>query len=78
MPIITGMSERNKYTTVSIPVDLAEKCRELIKDTGFKSMSDYVTFILREIIISRKEWDNAETVGDKERITEKLRKLGYL
>ena len=62
-----------KYTTVSIPVDLADEVREQIKDTGFKSLSDYVTYILREIKSGKDEFKS-----DEERVKEKLRKLGYL
>lgn len=72
------MVEKGKYTTVSIPAELADKCRQQIEATGFKNLSDYVTFILREIVASRNEWDKATTQEDKARIMEKLRKLGYL
>ena len=67
-----------KYTTVSIPTELADKSREFIKGTGFKNLSDYVTFILREIISTRREWNQAKTQEDEERVKEKLRRLGYL
>ena len=67
-----------KYTTVSIPVEVAEKSRELIKDTGFKSLSDYVTYILREIVSTKGEWDKAGTEEDKEAVMKKLKSLGYL
>jgi Arc/MetJ-type ribon-helix-helix transcriptional regulator len=67
-----------KYTTVSIPSELADKCREHIKDTGFKNLSDYVTFILREIAATREDWGKAGGREDEEKVKEKLRKLGYL
>ena len=72
------MSEKGRYTTVSIPIEIAEKSRDFIKGTGFKNLSDYVTFILREIIASKSEWERARTPEDEERVKEKLRKLGYL
>ena len=72
------MSVRNKYTTVSIPSDLADVCRAQIRGTGFKNLSDYVTFILREIAASRNEWRGAKSQEDKDRVVEKLRALGYL
>ncbi len=63
-----------KYTTVSIPTELADKAKKQIEGTGFKNLSDYVAFLLREIVASKKDWDK----GDKEKVTEKLRALGYL
>ncbi len=63
----------SKYTTVSIPVELADDIREQIKDTGFKSLSDYVTYLLREIKAGRDEYET-----DEAKVKEKLRKLGYL
>ncbi|MFC2162654.1 CopG family transcriptional regulator [Candidatus Altiarchaeota archaeon] len=65
-----------KYTTVSIPETLAVKVRDQIRDTGFKSLSDYVTFVLREIVSTKREWD--DTLEAQEKVKEKLRMLGYL
>lgn len=67
-----------KYTTVSIPNELADKVKDQIRDTGFKNLSDYVTFILREIASNKGKWDGAETKEDKQAVIEKLRALGYL
>lgn len=64
----------NKYTTVSIPTELAEKVKKIIKNTGFKSLSDYVTFILREIVAGKSEFDR----GELELVKERLKALGYL
>ncbi len=78
------MSEREKtrsrYTTVSIPVTLYNRIKELIKGTGFTSVSQYVTYVLREIIAAHEEARYTEPFSeeDKKRIIEKLKKLGYL
>lgn len=71
---------KRKFTTVSIPVSLYERIKRLIKDTGFTSVSDYVTYVLREIVAAHESEKSAEpfTPGDVERIKEKLRALGYL
>ncbi len=40
-----------KYTSVSIPLTLHKRLEKLIaKKTGFKSVSDYVTYVLREVV----------------------------
>jgi len=69
-----------KYTTVSIPTTLYNRIKNLIKDTGFTSVSSYVIYILREIVAAHEEAKYKEpyTEEDKKRIIEKLRKLGYL
>ncbi len=72
---------RGKYTTVSIPVTLYNRIKELIKDTGFTSVSQFVTYVLREIVASmEREKLESETISEEEkrRIIEKLKKLGYL
>ncbi len=71
---------RSRYTTVSIPVTLYNRIKELIKGTGFTSVSQYVTYVLREIIAAHEEARYTEPFSeeDKKRIIEKLKKLGYL
>jgi len=69
---------RNDYTTVSLPAELAKKLREDIKGTGFKNVTDYVTFVLREIAANRAKYADSTTEDDKEAVVEKLRALGYI
>lgn len=71
---------KGRYTTVSIPVTLYNRIKELIKDTGFTSVSQYVTYVLREIVAAHEEakYSEAFSEEDKKRIIEKLKKLGYL
>ena len=76
------MSEerRGKYTTVSIPVTLYNRIRRLIEDTGFTSVSQYVTYVLREVVAAHEEakYEEPFSEEDKRKIIEKLRKLGYI
>ncbi|HDD26899.1 MAG TPA: hypothetical protein ENF75_07440, partial [Acidilobales archaeon] len=72
---------KGKYTTVSIPITLYNRIKELIKDTGFTSVSQFVTYILREVVASmerEKLESEALTPEDKEKIIEKLKRLGYI
>ncbi len=73
----TQKKTKSKYTTVSIPTTLANKLKEKLKETGFKNLSDYVTYILREVLA---EWENEEELSqdEEELIKERLRALGYL
>jgi Arc/MetJ-type ribon-helix-helix transcriptional regulator len=72
------MTEANKFTTISIPTPLADKIKKQIKDTGFTSLSSYVTYILREVLSTGEEKDEVLSKEDKEKIKNKLRSLGYL
>ena len=76
-----GSRERKtQYTTVSIPVTLYNRIKKLIEGTGFTSVSQYVTYVLREVIAAHEEAAGEEpfTEEDKKRIIEKLKKLGYI
>ena len=66
-----------KYTTVSIPVPLYEKVKDKIKDTGFTSVSDYVVFVLRELM-SEDESEEGFSKEDEEKVKDRLRSLGYM
>ena len=73
--------KKRKYTTVSLPTPLVNKIKERIKDTGFKSVSDYVTFVLREILSSLEEEEEKKKLFSKEeeeKIKKRLRLLGYI
>ena len=74
-------SEDRKYTTITIPKPLFEKLEKIIANTGFSSVSDYVTYLLRnhvsEInqIHTKKEKAQAK---EHDAIIERLKSLGYL
>lgn len=67
----------SKYSSVSVPLPLLEKIRKEMNGTGFKSVSDYVTFILREIVIEKKD-KKSFSVEDREKIKKRLKALGYI
>ena len=72
--------KQKKYTTVSIPTSLHERIKSLIEGSGFKSVSDYVTYVLREIVAMHESEKMIEPFSqeDVERIKQKLKSLGYL
>lgn len=70
-----GASEKRKYTTITIPTRLFQKLREKIKRTGFSSVSDYATYILRETVSEMELRKTKKT--DIPNVVEKLRALGY-
>jgi|Deesub1362A_J573_1020465.scaffolds.fasta_scaffold00276_26 Arc/MetJ-type ribon-helix-helix transcriptional regulator len=74
------MESERKHTTVSIPIQLYEKIKKRIEGTGFTSVSDYVTYVLREVLASLEEEEKEEvfTEEEEEKVKERLRALGYL
>lgn len=71
---------RGKYTTVSIPITLYNRIKRLIEGTGFTSVSQYVTYVLREVVAAHEEarYEEPFSEEDKRRILEKLKSLGYI
>jgi Arc/MetJ-type ribon-helix-helix transcriptional regulator len=68
---------KRKYTTITIPAPLFEKIRYKIRDTGFSSVSDYVTYILRETT-AEIEGKKGSKSNKGSTVIEKLRALGYM
>jgi len=67
------------FNLVSIPSPLFEKAKKRIEGTGFTSVSDYLTFMLREIIASYEQEEGPDfSKEDEEKVKERLRALGYL
>jgi len=74
------LGPKGRYTTVSIPVTLYERIKNLIDDTGFSSVSQFVIYILREIASDMEEEKISSSLTDEEKneIIERLKKLGYI
>ena len=75
------MNPKRRYTTVSIPESLFKRIEKLIEGSGFKSVSEFVTFILRQVVAEMEaEKLKGEGLTDDERkaIIERLKRLGYL
>lgn len=70
------MSE--EYGTVKIPKDIIEKIKERIQGTEFKSVEEYITFVLQEVIKDDEEPDEVFSEEDEKKVKERLRALGYL
>lgn len=65
---------------IEISLDLFKKIEDRIQKTEFKSVSEYVSFVLAEVV---KEDDEKEergglTAEEEALLTDRLRGLGYL
>lgn len=63
-----NLEQREKYVTLSIPKELFDKTHGLIEGTGFRSVTEYVVFLLRESL----------TMKRGEGLKERLKALGYI
>ena len=59
---------REGYVTLSIPKPLYEKAQRAIDGTGFRSVTEYAIFLLRESLVLKP--------GNS--VKERLRALGYV
>lgn len=64
---------------VAIPKDVYEGIAERVKVTEFKSVDDYVTYVLRQVLEQIKDDEKpAYSKEDEEMVKARLRSLGYL
>jgi Arc/MetJ-type ribon-helix-helix transcriptional regulator len=65
--------------TISIPDNLKQKLEEKIKETDFKSIEDYVLYLLKQMV-STDTADSKVTYSDEDEaaLKKKLREMGYL
>ncbi|MCD6529221.1 CopG family transcriptional regulator [Candidatus Bathyarchaeota archaeon] len=68
---------KEEFTEVSIPTSLFKKIEERIRGTEFSSVSDYVTYVLRELL-NEEEEEEVFSEEDEEKIKARLRALGYI
>jgi Arc/MetJ-type ribon-helix-helix transcriptional regulator len=66
--------------TLKIPRPLYEHIQTLIEGSGFNSVTDFVVFVLRDLVYQGgKAQPEARFSGEElENIKDKLRQLGYL
>lgn len=67
-----------KHTNVSIPIQLYERIKKRLKNTDFTSVSDYVVYVLREVLASLDEEEEVFTEEEEKKVKDRLRALGYL
>lgn len=71
--------------TISIPSQLAKRIEKRYKKAGFKSMSGYVTYVLRQVLLGIEAEDSKQNQNTKvynkeeeKEVEKKLKKMGYL
>ena len=67
--------------TIKIPRNLYNKINDIIKNTGFNSVTEFIVYVMRDLVSSKEldEDDNTELSGEEiELIRKRLQSLGYL
>lgn len=72
------MSDSRDKVTIKIPRPLYNRIRELIAHSGYDSPTDFIVYVLRDIVSSRTLEGEEYDPADLERVKERLRRLGYL
>jgi len=65
--------------TIKIPKPLYHRISEIIVDTGFSSVTDFIVYVLRDVI-SMRSTDSSQYLNQTEieSIRQRLKSLGYL
>jgi hypothetical protein len=66
--------------TISIPAGVYDKIEKRLPKTEFKSVDEYATYVLEEVIrkVSEDEKPQEYTSEDEEKVKQRLKSLGYL
>lgn len=73
------LRERSKVT-LKIPKPLYDNLKEIIRETGFNSVTEFVVYVLRDIASTKTTKKAGEGLSGKEieAIRKRLKSLGYL
>ena len=70
---------KDDKVTIKIPRKLYDRLRNIIADSGFNSVTDFIVYVMRDIASTGKaEAADGLTREEIEQIRRRLRNLGYL
>ncbi len=69
-----------EHGEIKVPKEIIRKIEERIKGTEFKTVDEYVNFVLEEVVKETDEEEPEEVFSeeDEAKVKERLRALGYL
>lgn len=77
--LMTETKKINNKVTIKIPRPLYDKVSDVIEGSGYNSVTDFVTYVLRDLIASRGISGSSElSNGEIESVKKRLKNLGYL
>ncbi len=73
------MSREQQNKAVFLSVELYDRIEQRVKETGFGSVDEYVTFVLEEVLKEEgEEEQRAFSKEEEEEVKKRLKALGYL
>lgn len=69
---------RESKVTVKIPRPLYRKVQQVIDGSGFNSPTDFIVYVLRDVLGEAEAHKNEFTLQEVEDVKRKLKNLGYL
>jgi metal-responsive CopG/Arc/MetJ family transcriptional regulator len=73
------MKSQKEKVTLKIPRPLYDNLSEIINESGFNSVTEFVVYILRDLISSRAaQKEPALSKDEIEAVKKRLKSLGYL
>jgi metal-responsive CopG/Arc/MetJ family transcriptional regulator len=73
------MKKESGKVTIKIPRHLYENLSKIIKESGFNSVTEFIVYILRDLISSRAiEKEPSLSKKEIEIVKKRLKSLGYL
>jgi Arc/MetJ-type ribon-helix-helix transcriptional regulator len=70
---------RESKVTVKIPRPLYRKVQQVVEDSGFNSPTDFIVYVLRDLMGDQGEGEPSEFNQDElDDVRRKLKNLGYL
>ncbi len=65
--------------TIKIPKELYEKLGNIIEDTGFSSVTEFVVYVMRNVASGGRIKDEDKLTDEEiKKIRKRLKKLGYI
>jgi len=76
---VPSIADRRTDVTLKIPRPLYEQLAQVIEGTGFRSVTEFCVYVLRDLIATRTaETADGLTRSEVEAIRRRLQTLGYL
>ena len=73
------MKKGAEKVTLKIPRPLYESLSQIIEESGFNSVTEFVVYVLRDLLSSRaEEKEPALSKKEVEMVKKRLKSLGYL
>ena len=72
------MTKKHDKVTIKIPSELYENLANRIKNTGFLSVTEFITFTLRTIVSGKSEQEDELSEKEIKMVKDRLKALGYI